>query len=148
MEELHLPHAKLLFAINQLLKEGRISEEENMFLKDEVLNESPEISRTMEGNPDEAELKTRMEEYAKSKLAQDNEMSIPIPAPVIDRDTMTSPVDSYLIEAKRNHMLQSKLNGDEEHKSTLKEGISKCDMGQSPVLQSSKFLESEIGYKE
>ena len=91
-------------------------------------------------------------ENDKGNINSNLDLELEVPArKVEDDDVMTSPVDSYLMDAKKKRAkakLMAGKAGDAEEEPSLEKNISHCDIGMSPEMQKLAPLEQRIGYQD
>jgi hypothetical protein len=115
MEGLQLPHAKLLYIVAELFKEGKINESEKATIKGKIVSDEPklfEILEVYEANNDENVLKDGLLAIVKPK----EETNAPIvvigsgtrnPQP---QDEISSPLGNQLFQKKKQHGHQPNPN--------------------------------------
>jgi len=165
MDSLHLPNAKLLYALAVLFKEKLITSDESHFLKgnfyreilikiDLVINENIEISECLIDNPKENLLKERLLKLLKKLQISKNNITPTknTDAIILDREKITSPLDAQLFDKKRKEFyiaaqenLPKSEQIDTEKGQIFGKNINPCDYGKSPVLEKTD-LEKHIGY--
>jgi len=113
MENLQLPHAKLLYFVSELWKQKAISDYEKSTIKEMIISDEPkifEILERYEQNPQDDELKENIIELIRPKpdptlfIGKKNQDGAP-------QDEISSPLGNQLFERKKRHGNTNELHG-------------------------------------
>eukprot|EP00826_Nyctotherus_ovalis_P011187 TRINITY_DN1291_c0_g4_i1.p2 TRINITY_DN1291_c0_g4~~TRINITY_DN1291_c0_g4_i1.p2 ORF type:complete len:155 (+),score=51.40 TRINITY_DN1291_c0_g4_i1:112-576(+) len=153
MKGVHLPQAKLLFAVSSLLKSNAITNEESLQLKGIIFKQKEEFANSLVKDASEETIKERLLGLLNReppKEEEDKDLELEVPQRNLE-DPMMSPVDTYLMNAKKKRA-KEKLSSADPHKGdevpSLTAKINHCDIGKSPEMQKLAPLEQRIGFKD
>jgi len=109
MDQLQLPHAKLLYFVSELWKAQQISDSEKTIIKEMIINDEPvifEILEQYETSSDEAVLKDNI-----ISLVRPTERILNPDGSTVkgtEQDDLSSPLGNRLLERKKRHKKESR----------------------------------------
>lgn len=108
MDNLQLPHAKLLYFVSELWKRQEITDAEKITIKEMIINDEAPIFNLLEdyeANSDESQLKESVIELVRPKPKIIKNFEPP------EQDDVSSPLGNSLFERKKRQNNKTELHG-------------------------------------
>lgn len=114
MDNLQLPHAKLLYIVSELWKQKEITDSEKTIIKEMIINDETAIFNILEAyeeNADETQLREDIIELVRPKQKTPIKLEGKSNFEPPEQDDISSPLGNSLFERKKRQNNKSDLTG-------------------------------------